>query len=62
MGFRTERVDVKAQHVKPHHTLKAHPDPYDDVMTRLFKERHEGHAYLGSWERSFKPADYGEPI
>lgn len=48
-GFRTVRVDVRAQHVAPHHTKKAHPDPHDTVVRAAFRERH-GFDRFGSWE------------
>lgn len=51
-GYRTTRADVRAQHVAPHHALKAHPDPHDGIVYAEFKKRHEGHARLGTWELS----------
>lgn len=50
LGFRTVRVPVAARHIEPHHTLKAHPDPMDDMVRDRFKARHEGFDRLGSWE------------
>lgn len=50
LGYATVRVEsVGAEHVAPHHTLQAHPDPHDDIVRRAFLERH-GHDRFGSYE------------
>lgn len=48
-GIPTVRVAVEAEHILPHHTQQAHPNPFDSIVRKMFVERH-GVERFGEWE------------